>query len=113
MAAQYENLSSTAKAVTESRVDRTADNGPLDGIPNVSPAARAGLHGLTALANGQTSSGPFCKLVMQAATTFSVLEGHNLSGTLTSLSYPANYVLEGYFTRLTVSAGGSVICYKA
>lgn len=111
MAAEYENLSSTAVAVTETRVDRTTVDPAVDGIPNVSDEAKAGLHGLYLLGAGSLQNGPFCKIRVITAATFSAFVGHNLSGSWTGVAFPAGFEIEGYFTTIALS-GGSVVLYK-
>ena len=111
MAREFENLSSTAVGVTETRVDRTTVDPAVDGIPNVSEEAKAGLHGLLILGTGSAQSGPFCKIRVITAATFSAFTGHNLAGTWTGVSFPVGFEIEGYFTLVTLSAG-SVVLYK-
>lgn len=111
MAQEIENLSSTEVAVTETRVDRTTVDPAVDGTPNVSPAGLNGLHGLHLLGTGSLVTGPFCKIRVITAATFSVFVGHNLGGTWTGVAFPVGFEIEGYFTQLALS-GGSVVLTK-
>ena len=83
-----------------------------DGIPNVTAAAKSGLHGLYLLGTGSLQNGPFCKIRVITAATFSAFVGHNLSGTWTGVAFPVGFEIEGYFTQLALS-GGSVVLYRA
>lgn len=108
MALEIENLSSTAVGVTETRVDRTTVDPAVDGVPNVSAAASAGLGGVRVI-DTTDISGRFCRIQFIVASTITTLEGHNLNGMWTGITYPANFVLNGLFTRIKLATGNAVL----
>lgn len=110
MAREIENLSSTGVAVTETRVDRTTVDSAVDGIPNVTAAGLNGLHGVQAIATTEVS-GKFCRIQFIVASTITTLEGHNVAGTWTGITYPANFVLNGYFTKIKLATGNAVLTH--
>jgi hypothetical protein len=108
MAQEIENLSSTEVSVTETRVDRTTVDSAVDGTPNVTAAGLNGLHGVQSIATTEVV-GKFCRIQFIVASTITTLEGHQVSGTWTSITYPANFVLNGYFTRVKLATGNAVL----
>lgn len=110
MARDIENLSSTGVEVTETRVDRTTANSAVDGTPNVTAAGLNGLHGVQAIATTEVS-GRFCRIQFIVASTITTLEGHQVSGTWTGITYPANFVLNGLFTRIKLATGNAVLTH--
>ena len=110
MAREIENLGSTGVAVTETRVDRITLNQNLNGTPELVPSGQAGLHGVHVIATS-VHDGRFCKIQFVVASTIAVLEGHNIGGTWTGITYPANFVLNGYFTRVKLATGNAVLTH--
>lgn len=110
MAREFENLSATAVAVSETRTDRTTANSAVDGTPNVTPSGLNGLHGVQVIATTEVS-GKFCRIQFIVASTITTLEGHNVSGTWTGITYPANFVLNGCFTKVKLATGNAVLTH--
>jgi len=73
---------------------------------------RAGLGG-TIYESGTTArTGPFCKITVVTAATFSALSWLSLGGsTITGVALPAGTVLEGDITSFTLTSG-SVLAQK-
>lgn len=109
MAREFENLSSTAVGVTETRVDRTTVDPAVDGIPDVTQEAKDGLHGLHIITGTTEHSGRFCKIKFITGTQFTTIEGHNLGGTWTTATFPAGFELNGYFTKVKLASGSVVL----
>jgi len=109
MGANIENLGSTGVAVVETRVDRTALDSSVDGIPNVTQQAYNGLHGLHIITGTTEHSGKFCRIRFITGTQFTTLEGHNLGGTWTTATFPAGSELVGYFTKVKLASGSMVL----
>lgn len=109
MAREFENLSSTAVAVTETRVDRTTVDPAVDGTPDVTQEAKDGLHGLHIITGTTEHSGRYCKIKFITGTQFTTLEGHNLGGTWTTATFPAGFELLGHFTKVKLASGSVVL----
>lgn len=109
MGANVENLGSTGVTVVETRVDRTALDSSVDGIPNVTQAAINGLHGLHIITGTTEHSGKFCRIRFITGTQFTTLEGHNLGGTWNTATFPAGAELLGYFTKVKLASGSVVL----
>lgn len=111
MALDIENLSSTAKTVTETRVDRTTANPAATGVPRITEQELAGSQGLHIITGTQEHSGRFCRIRFITATVFAALEGHNLGGTWTTATFPAGSELVGYFTKVRLSSGSVALTH--
>ena len=79
---------------------------------NRAQTQRAGIIG-TVYESGTTArTGPFCKITVVAAATFSALSWANLTGsTITGVALPAGTVLEGDIASFTLTSG-SVLAQK-
>ena len=73
---------------------------------NRAQTQRAGIIG-TVYESGTTArTGPFCKITVVAAATFSALSWANLTGsTITGVALPAGTVLEGDIASFTLTSG--------
>lgn len=69
--------------------------------------AQAGQNGATIIANTDTHTGKWCKLVMTADTVFNALTGTGYSAA-PSGTIAAGVVLEGYFTSIDLTSGALV-----
>ena len=83
-----------------------------DSAANRAHTQRAGIIG-TVYESGTTArTGPFCKITVIAAATFSALSWTNLTGsTITGVALPAGTVLEGDIASFTLTSG-SVLAQK-
>jgi hypothetical protein len=111
MALDIENLGSTGVAVVETRVDRTTVNPALNGVPELVPSGQVGFHGLHIITGTTEHSGKFCRIRFITGTQFTTLEGHNLGGPWTTVTFPAGSELVGYFTKVKLASGSVVLTH--
>jgi hypothetical protein len=77
-----------------------------DPAANRATSLRAGALG-TVYESGTTArTGPFCKITVVTAATFSALSMDNLTGsTATGVAFPVGMVLEGVINSFTLTSG--------
>ncbi len=79
-------------------------------LSNQAALAGLGNNGFEVVAAGASTVGPFVALQFVTAGDLSVYTGSNTTGTVTGITYPANFILYGPCTAFT--AGGTVVAYK-